>query len=170
MKNNKGFTLIELVIVIIILGILAATAVPKFINIQDDAKTSVLRGIEASILSSIDISYSKLAIDGLEREVSLAGNSKVNAWCDDCDFKYGYPTDFGFQTWIKIIEGITPSDFIPPDSDGNILVMGYSGTSTVFTTASNYRDGSLQSDNCYVEYIAASKLNERPVINVFECK
>ena len=36
--KNSGFTLIELVIVIIVLGILAATAVPKFINLRADAK------------------------------------------------------------------------------------------------------------------------------------
>lgn len=47
MKKQAGFTLIELVIVIIILGILAVTAAPKFLNLQDDARTSTLKGVEA---------------------------------------------------------------------------------------------------------------------------
>lgn len=61
MKNNNGFTLIELVIVIIVLGILAATAVPKFINLQGDAKESVLKGLSGALNSAANIVYAKSA-------------------------------------------------------------------------------------------------------------
>ena len=64
--KHKGFTLIELVIVIIILGVLAATAVPKFINIQSDARISALKGAEGAILSANNIVYSKAVIQGIE--------------------------------------------------------------------------------------------------------
>lgn len=76
--KHKGFTLIELVIVIIVLGILAATAVPKFINIQSDARISTLKGAEGAILSANNIVYSKAVIQGIENSsgaVSTGGSS-----------------------------------------------------------------------------------------------
>lgn len=49
MKHQAGFTLIELVVVIVILGILAIAAAPKFLNMQGDARESALKGLEAAI-------------------------------------------------------------------------------------------------------------------------
>ena len=43
-RSQKGFTIIELVVVIVILGILAAVAFPKFQDLPGDAKTAVLNG------------------------------------------------------------------------------------------------------------------------------
>ncbi len=49
MKVQKGFTLIELVLVIVIWGILATTAVPKFMDLQRDAHISAAQGLMASL-------------------------------------------------------------------------------------------------------------------------
>jgi MSHA pilin protein MshA len=68
MKNQKGFTLIELVVVIIILGILAVVALPKFINLQGDARVSTLAGAKAAIQGSNTLVYSKAAIAGEDRK------------------------------------------------------------------------------------------------------
>lgn len=66
MKNAKGFTLIELVIVIVILGILAATVAPKFANLQKDAKVAVVKGLEGSVKAAANIVRAKwLAIDNV---------------------------------------------------------------------------------------------------------
>ncbi|WP_305879903.1 prepilin-type N-terminal cleavage/methylation domain-containing protein [Simiduia sp. 21SJ11W-1] len=54
-KAQSGFTLIELIAVIVILGILAATAVPKFINLQDDASFAAMKGIAGAVASSSDL-------------------------------------------------------------------------------------------------------------------
>ncbi|MEZ9369612.1 type II secretion system protein [Shewanella sp. 10N.286.51.B2] len=68
MKQQNGFTLIELVVVIIILGILAVTAAPKFINLQGDARVSALAGMKAAIQGGNTLVYSKAALAGKESE------------------------------------------------------------------------------------------------------
>jgi MSHA pilin protein MshA len=58
-KQKKGFTIIELVVVIVILGILAAVAFPKFENLSTEARTAVLQSAKAAVLSSAVIMYAK---------------------------------------------------------------------------------------------------------------
>lgn len=65
MQKNNGFTLIELVIVIIVLGILSATAIPKFINISSDAKIATLDSIVGAFNSTNSIVMGKANIDGM---------------------------------------------------------------------------------------------------------
>ena len=55
--KQQGFTLIELVIVIVILGILAATALPKFIDLRGDAETAAIAGVAGGLGSANSINY-----------------------------------------------------------------------------------------------------------------
>ncbi|WP_205313644.1 prepilin-type N-terminal cleavage/methylation domain-containing protein [Rheinheimera maricola] len=64
MKRNQGFTLIELIIVIVILGILAVTAAPKFLNFSGDAKASTLSGVRGALESAGALVYGKAIIAG----------------------------------------------------------------------------------------------------------
>jgi prepilin-type N-terminal cleavage/methylation domain-containing protein len=62
--GQSGFTLIELVIVIVILGILAAVAIPKYEDMREQARVATLKGQLGSIRSAIAIQYSRNALNG----------------------------------------------------------------------------------------------------------
>lgn len=68
--SSKGFTLIELVVVIVILGILAAVAAPKFMDLQKDARIAYLNGIKGAVLSANEMLHAYAIVHGLEN-VSL---------------------------------------------------------------------------------------------------
>lgn len=56
-SSNKGFTLIELIMVIVILGILAAIAIPKFVDLRSDAQTGNLNGIAGALSAASSVNY-----------------------------------------------------------------------------------------------------------------
>lgn len=57
MKKQAGFTLIELVMVIVILGILAAVALPKFVNLSGDARKATLAGADGAMRSAANMAH-----------------------------------------------------------------------------------------------------------------
>ncbi|KHT62607.1 MSHA biogenesis protein MshA [Photobacterium gaetbulicola] len=84
MKRQGGFTLIEMVVVIVILGILAVTAAPRFLNLQDDARNSSLQGLKGAIDGAAGITFGKAAIQG--KEAADSGQA-----VEGIALVYGYP-------------------------------------------------------------------------------
>jgi len=167
MRNQKGFTLIELIIVIVVLGILAVTAAPQFIDFSSDARTSSVKGLKGALQGASQTTYGLAAIEG---ELTGSGGTLSN----DVTVESGYPTanDTGIikaaglsawdgtatpgyagQDWVYTavtVSGSPDSIFIAPA--GNV------DTSAAVTLSSG--------DDCQVEYTEAQNKNTPPQIVV----
>lgn len=64
MNKQAGFTLVELVVVIVILGLLAATALPKFINVTTQARGSSVEGVAGGLRSAASLAQSQYVLNG----------------------------------------------------------------------------------------------------------
>lgn len=117
MRKSAGFTLIELVIVIIILGILGAVAAPRLFNLQGDAYGANLNALKNSISSAATMANAKAQISG--KGMGSNDNQVPGYQGSDLDrtnpivFKFGYP--------IAGENNVLTADPVVPNNDEGIL-------------------------------------------------
>jgi MSHA pilin protein MshB len=115
MHRSKGFTLIELVVVIVILGILAAVALPRFINVTKDAHESALKGAGGALASAVLLVRSQWEVNRNNGSTTTP-NTNVAGFGDglvDVNAS-GWPLGTGaalncVQVWTNILQGSAPS-------------------------------------------------------------
>lgn len=151
MRNKRGFTLVELVIVILILSVLAVSAAPRLLNLQSNAKNSALLGLKGALESAMSVSYGRLAIDGLENEDGLLFYPwlRESEWCQQCYFTYGFPANSS-MTFPYLLAEITAN----PNGETDWFV-GAGGAETdqvIFSFPEHFKGTVLNSDNCYLQY------------------
>ena len=81
---SSGFTLIELIVVIVILGILAVSAAPRFINLQSDARAATLNAMMGAVKSANSLILGKAVIHGVNTKYSEKEAGGTGNWTDDC--------------------------------------------------------------------------------------
>ncbi|MGF1760913.1 type II secretion system GspH family protein [Photobacterium sagamiensis] len=127
MKRQNGFTLIELVVVIVLMGIIAITAAPRFLNVQDDAKDSTYLSLKGSFQSAVTLFHSKWLIDGeLDPNVSEGREGDWGYTIYNLHFnKYGYPRVIGSQEECDdILENLLPDSSLTKDDDYTPVITG----------------------------------------------
>jgi MSHA pilin protein MshA len=85
--NQRGFTLIELIIVIVILGILGVVAAPKYLGLSSDARTSTMHGLKGALTDGAHLVYAQALLEGVETEE----DASITINDIEVDLKYGYP-------------------------------------------------------------------------------
>lgn len=148
-KKQAGFTLVELVFVIVILGILAAFAIPRYVDLTQEARAAAMNGLAGGVRSASALVHAVSVAQQEERQAT----SDVTAEGVTVNTQYGYPTTAGIQAAVD-------NDLL----DGNAYI---SSTAANAITWSYTQDGGTTAiANCNVSYTAPTTVDSSPTITV----
>ncbi len=156
-RQQAGFTLIELVVVIIILGILAAVALPKFMGLSTDARVSVVDGMSGSVTEAADMVHALAEVQGQVAKtgtVTLPGGTTIST-------AYGYPD--GTSTGILAALQDAPAGPSPTTATTNFPFIFQSGSPATFAYAPA-GGSAVSTSGCVVDYTASSGTGIAPVV------
>lgn len=165
--QQRGFTLIELIIVIVILGILAVTAAPRFIDFQSDAREATLEGVRTALAGGANLVYAKSAIAGEQDDQYVAGTNEpsVTINTQTVTTSYGYPdadtmTVASLTAWaeLNIATSGTATDWI--------LTADSPAAGSVAITPSGTAYSATASEQCQVIYTESTGAGAAPSVTI----
>jgi MSHA pilin protein MshA len=136
-RQQSGFTLVELVIVIVILGLLAATALPRFINITSDARLASVQGIAGGIRGAVSLAKAQVLVSGSGGgTISMDGTSvSVNASSFPTSAVGGIEAAMQSTDGYVVAHGAT-STFRPSNGGSATCQADYNANTGIVTVAS----------------------------------
>jgi MSHA pilin protein MshA len=141
MKSKQaGFTLIELIVVIVVLGILAATIVPRFTRVQAEARIGVLQGLEASVRSAASMYHGVKLAQGTAAGAVVPSTSFEGVVADVADINF-YPA--ATAAGIAALVDDPSNAFGAPTCAAGVCTWTYTSAPNPATCSITYADAVL---------------------------